>query len=129
VLRKRRAPTAGEPGDRAAKAKYEVFAITVNGRNTIGVVSVDLERGVPVCKIDKLVWRNIMADKVKLWFDSEVDYLEVTFSDAPGYMRPTGNDGVMKRVDEQGHVIGFSVFGVSRFRKDHPLKAEFTGGE
>jgi hypothetical protein len=70
-----------------------------------------------------------MADKVKLWFDSEVDYLEVTFSDAPGYMRPTGSDGVMKRVDEQGHVIGFSVFGVSRFRKDHPLKAEFTGEE
>jgi hypothetical protein len=36
------------PGDRTAKAKYEVFAITVNGRNTIGVVSIDLERGVPV---------------------------------------------------------------------------------
>jgi hypothetical protein len=50
VLRKRRAPTAGGPGDRAAKAKYEVFAITVNGRNTIGVVPVDLERGVPVRK-------------------------------------------------------------------------------
>lgn len=50
VLRQRRAPTAGGPGDRTAKAKYEVFAITVNGRNTIGVVSVDLERGVPVWK-------------------------------------------------------------------------------
>ena len=70
-----------------------------------------------------------MADKVKLWFDSEVDYLEVTFSDAPGYMRPTISDAVMKRVDEQGRVIGFSVFGVSRFRKDHPLEVEFTGGE
>jgi hypothetical protein len=44
-------------------------------------------------------------------------------------MRPTSSDAVMKRVDEQGRVIGFSVFGVSRFRKDHPLKAEFTGGE
>jgi hypothetical protein len=40
------------PGDGAATAKYEVFAITVNGRNTIGVVSVDLERGVPVGDID-----------------------------------------------------------------------------
>lgn len=65
-----------------------------------------------------------MADKVKLWFDSEVDYLEVTFSDGPGYMRPTGSDAVMKRVDEQGRVIGFSILGVSRFRKDHPLQAE-----
>lgn len=70
-----------------------------------------------------------MADKVKVWFDSEVDYLEVTFSDAPGLMRPTRNDGIMKRVDEQGQVIGFSVFGVSRFRKDHPLVAELTSGE
>ena len=70
-----------------------------------------------------------MADKVKLWFDSEVDYLEVTFSDGPGKMRPTRSDAVMKRVDEQGRIIGFSVFGVSRFRKDHPLETEFTGGE
>lgn len=30
-----------------ATAKYEVFAITVNG-DTMGVVAVDLERGVPV---------------------------------------------------------------------------------
>jgi hypothetical protein len=54
LLRQRRAPTAGGPGDRTAKAKYEVFAITVDGRNTIGVVSVDLERGVPV-------WKSIAA--------------------------------------------------------------------
>lgn len=70
-----------------------------------------------------------MADKVKVWFDSEVDYLEVRFSDTPGYMRPTRNDGLMKRVDEQGRVIGFSVFGVSRFRKDHPLVAEIVAEE
>ena len=69
--------------------------------------------------------KNIMIETVKVWFDSDVDYLEVTFSDAPGYMRPTGSDAVMKRVDEQGNVIGFSVFGVSRFKKDHPLKARF----
>ena len=52
ALRKRRAPTTGESCDRVATAKYEVFAITVNGRNTIGVVSVDLERGVPVWNLN-----------------------------------------------------------------------------
>jgi hypothetical protein len=51
VLRQRRAPTAGGPCDRAATAKYEVFAITINGRNTMGVVAVDLERGVPVWNV------------------------------------------------------------------------------
>ena len=69
-----------------------------------------------------------MVDKVKVWFDPEGDYLEVTFSDAHGHMRPTRSDAVMKRVDEQGRLIGFSVFGVSRFPKDRPLEAELAGG-
>ena len=67
-----------------------------------------------------------MAEKVKLWFDTEGDYLEVTFSDAPGYMRETKSDAVMQRVDQQGRVIGFSVLGVSKFQKDRPLEAELT---
>lgn len=70
-----------------------------------------------------------MVDKIKLWFNAEVDYLEVTFSDAPGYMRPTSSDAMMKRVDEEGRVIGFSVFGVSRFqKKEHPLEAKLAEG-
>jgi len=34
-----------------ATAKYEVFAITING-DTMGVVAVDLERGVPGRKMN-----------------------------------------------------------------------------
>ena len=30
-----------------------------------------------------------MAEKVRVWFDAEGDYLEVQFRDAPGFMRPT----------------------------------------
>lgn len=67
-----------------------------------------------------------MAARVKLWFDAEGDFLEVIFSDAPGYMRETKNDAVMQRVDEHGHVIGFSVLGVSKFQKGHPLEAELA---
>jgi uncharacterized protein YuzE len=65
-----------------------------------------------------------MADKVKVWFDAEADYLEVRFSDAAGYMKETKHDAVMERVDANGHVIGFSILGVSRFKKDKPLEAE-----
>ncbi len=65
-----------------------------------------------------------MAEKVKVWFDAEGDFLEVQFSDAPGFMRPTAHDAVMERVGNQGHVLGFSVLGVSRFQKDRPLEAE-----
>ena len=67
-----------------------------------------------------------MADRVKVWFDPEGDFLEVQFADAPGYMRETANEAVMERVDERGHIIGFSILGVSRFRKDRPLEAELA---
>ena len=47
-----------------------------------------------------------MANKVKVWFDPEGDFLEVQFSDAPGFMRPTAYEAVM----------------------DHPLEAELMTG-
>lgn len=67
-----------------------------------------------------------MADKVKVWFDREGDFLEVTFVDRAGYMRETPNDAVMERVDENGNIIGFSILQVSRLTKDKPLEAELT---
>ena len=67
-----------------------------------------------------------MADKVKVWFDTEADYLEVRFSDAAGHMQESGNDAVMERVDVNGRVIGFSILGVSRFKKDKPLEADLA---
>mgnify|MGYP005838866949 CR=1 FL=1 len=67
-----------------------------------------------------------MADKVKVWFDAEADYLEVQFREGAGYMRETEHDAVMERVDEQGNILGFSILGVSQFTKHQPLEAELT---
>ena len=67
-----------------------------------------------------------MAEKVKVWFDAEADYLEVRFSDAAGYEKETKHDAVMERVDAQGNIIGFSILGVSRLTKDKPLDTELT---
>ena len=67
-----------------------------------------------------------MADKVKVWFEAEADFLEVRFSDAAGYEKATANDAVMERIDAQGKVIGFSVIGVSRFKKSNPLVADLA---
>ena len=58
-----------------------------------------------------------MADKVKVWFDAEADYLEVRFSDAAGYVKETENDALMERVHAQGHIIGFSVNGGQALQK------------
>ncbi|HZL12547.1 MAG TPA: DUF2283 domain-containing protein [Verrucomicrobiae bacterium] len=65
-----------------------------------------------------------MADKIKIWFDAEGDFLEVRFSDKAGFMRETNNDAVMERVDEQGNILGFSVMQVSRLAKEKPLEAD-----
>ena len=67
-----------------------------------------------------------MANKVKVWFDAEADFLEVRFSDAPGYEKETSHDAVMERVDAQGNIIGFSIPGVSQHRKSKPLEAELV---
>jgi uncharacterized protein YuzE len=67
-----------------------------------------------------------MAEKVKVWFDAEADYLEVRFADASGYMKETKHDAVMERVDAEGKIVGFSILGVSRFTKEKPLDTELT---
>ena len=67
-----------------------------------------------------------MAHNIKIWFDPEADFLEVLFSDAPGYMRETDQDAILERVDQDGNVIGFSVLSVSQLSKEKPLLAELA---
>ena len=66
------------------------------------------------------------AAKLKVWFDAEADFLEVRFSEAAGYEKETNHNAVMERVDARGRVIGFSIMGVSQFRKEKPLVAELA---
>ena len=67
-----------------------------------------------------------MAQQVKIWFDAEGDFLEVRFSDKPGFMRETKNDAVMERVDEEGNILGISIMQVSHLAGQKPLVAELT---
>ncbi len=63
-----------------------------------------------------------MAKKVvRLWYDPEGDYLEVTFDQKEGYFRETESDQVMEKVDQEGNVLGFSVLKVSKLR-NKPLE-------
>ena len=55
-----------------------------------------------------------MADRhVKIWFDREGDFLEVTFDQREGYFRETSSDRVMEKVDVDGNILGFSITSVS----------------
>ena len=63
-----------------------------------------------------------MADRtLKVWFDREGDFLEVTFADREGYFRETESDQVMRKVDVDGNVIGFSIMRVSALTRE-PLE-------
>jgi uncharacterized protein YuzE len=67
-----------------------------------------------------------MAQNIKIWFDPEADFLEVLFSDAPGYMRETDQDAILERVNQDGDIIGFSVLNVSQLSKEKPLSAKLV---
>jgi uncharacterized protein YuzE len=62
-----------------------------------------------------------MGKEIKIWYDSEGDYLEVIFERKAGYYRETENDAVMEKVDEDGNVIGFSILKVSALKEREPI--------
>ena len=65
-----------------------------------------------------------MAKNIKIWYDKEGDYLEIMFSDNPGFMVETDNDYIMKRIDKEGNILGYSIMGITNINEDNPLYAE-----
>ena len=58
-----------------------------------------------------------MDKEIKIWYDKEGDYLEVIFDRKAGYFKETKNDTVVKKVDEAGNVVGFSILKVSALKR------------
>ena len=56
-------------------------------------------------------------EKVRVWYDSKGDFLEVMFKQKEGYFRETNSDQVMEKVDMEGKVIGFSILKVSSLKE------------
>jgi len=62
-----------------------------------------------------------MGKEIKIWYDSEGDFLEVIFERKAGYFRETENDAVMEKVDAEGKIIGFSILKVSALKEREPI--------
>ena len=62
-----------------------------------------------------------MGKEIKIWYDSEGDFLEVIFERKAGYFREIGNDAVMEKVDVEGNIIGFSILKVSALKEREPI--------
>lgn len=67
-----------------------------------------------------------MGEEVKVWYDKEGDYLEVLFETKKGYFQETENDSVMKKIDEEGNIIGFSILKVSALKEQETLNISLS---
>ena len=70
----------------------------------------------PRYKFEDLFYFTPEPMKPKVWYDGKGDFLEVMFKQEEGYFRETDSDQVMKKVDMEGNVIGFSILKVSSLK-------------
>ncbi len=68
-----------------------------------------------------------MASKrVSVWYDDDGDMLEVLWAFREGYFSPTGDERILKRMNDDGEVIGFLIHDVSTLKQPSPLEFELT---
>lgn len=66
------------------------------------------------------------SKNVSVWYDGEGDMLEVLWAFREGYFTPTGDDRVLKRLDDDGEVIGFLIHDFSTFKQPAPVEFELA---
>ncbi len=64
--------------------------------------------------------------KVFVSYDHEGDMLEVLWAFREGYFTPTGDERVLKRLDDDGEVIGFLIHELSTLRQADPVEFELA---
>ena len=62
--------------------------------------------------------------KVSVWYDDEWDMLEVLWAFREGYFIPTDDERILKRLDDDGEVIGLLIHEMSTF-KGQTVPVEF----
>ncbi len=66
-----------------------------------------------------------MTDRrVLVSYDSEGDMLEVLWETREGYFTPTDDERILKRLDDDGEVIGFLIHDVSTLKQPSPVEFE-----
>ena len=60
--------------------------------------------------------------KVFVSYDQEGDMLEVLWAFREGYFTPTDDDRILKRLDDNGEVIGFLIHEMSTLKEPNPVE-------
>ena len=64
--------------------------------------------------------------KVSVWYDDEGDMLEVLWAFKEGYFTPTDDERILKRLDDDGEVIGFLIHEMSTLKQPSPIEFELS---
>ena len=64
--------------------------------------------------------------KVSVWYDDEGDMLEVLWAFREGYFTPTDDERILKRLDDDGQVIGFMIHDMSTLKQPSPVEFELA---
>ena len=64
--------------------------------------------------------------KVFVSYDHEGDMLEVLWAFREGYFTPTDDERVLKRLDDDGEVIGFLIHKMSTLKEPSPVEFELA---
>ena len=64
--------------------------------------------------------------KVFISYDHEGDILEVLWAIREGYFTPTDDDRILKRLDDDGQVIGFLINEMSTLDQANPVEFELA---
>ncbi|MCY3660940.1 MAG: helix-turn-helix domain-containing protein [Caldilineaceae bacterium] len=64
--------------------------------------------------------------KVFVSYDHEGDMLEVLWAAREGYFTPTDDERILKRLDDDGEVIGFLIHEMSTLKEPRPIEFELA---
>ena len=64
--------------------------------------------------------------RVSVWYDNEGDMLEVLWAFREGYFTPTDDGRILKRLDDDGEVIGFLIHEMSTLKQPAPVEFELA---
>ena len=67
--------------------------------------------------------------KVFVSYDHEGDMLEVLWAFREGYFTPTEDERILKRLDDDGEVIGFVIHEMSTLKEPSPVEFELESEE
>lgn len=66
---------------------------------------------------------------VSVWYEPEGDMLEVLWELKEGYFSPTDDYQVLKRLDDEGNLVGFLIHEISTMKGPSPFEFNLSPEE